>query len=248
MLRVRSVKSRVGFTLVELLCAITIGFILATLLLASLSRAKMAGSQTLCSQHLKQFGLAAQLYWDDNLGESFPFRARTLSDGEVYWFGWLQKGREGERIFEPKQGLLYAYLGESEAGRCPSFNPTQNGFKLKGRDSITSYGYSLSLAPTISKPWIKIDALKNPSVLTVFADSAQVNTFQFPATLENPLVEEFYYVNASEPTTHFRHVKRANSVFVDGHVGLESMKTGSLDLSLPKQLIGTFISERFELH
>jgi prepilin-type processing-associated H-X9-DG protein len=72
----------------------------------------------------------------------------------------------------------------------------------------------------------------------LFGDSAQVNTFQAPASPEHPMIEEFYYLSKSEPTTHFRHNARAASVFVDGHVSAEAMEQGTRDERLPRARIG----------
>jgi prepilin-type processing-associated H-X9-DG protein len=73
-----------------------------------------------------------------------------------------------------------------------------------------------------------------------------VNNFQAPASPPNPMVEEFYYLdletNYSSPNNypngHFRHSQRANVAFGDGHVGMETMVSGSFDKRLPNQFIG----------
>jgi prepilin-type processing-associated H-X9-DG protein len=52
------------------------------------------------------------------------------------------------------------------------------------------------------------------------------------------MLEEFYYVNATEPTAHFRHGRRANGIFFDGHAGGEEMLEGSLDRRLPQHRVG----------
>jgi len=72
----------------------------------------------------------------------------------------------------------------------------------------------------------------------VFADAAQVNTFQAPASPSNPLLEEFYYVHELEKTAHFRHNKTANAVFGDGHVERERAVPDSYDLNMPEQRVG----------
>ena len=55
-----------GFTLVELLAVIAILAILAALLLPALNRAKATAQAVVCLNHLKQWGLATQLYATEN--------------------------------------------------------------------------------------------------------------------------------------------------------------------------------------
>jgi prepilin-type N-terminal cleavage/methylation domain-containing protein/prepilin-type processing-associated H-X9-DG protein len=69
-------KTNRAFTLIELLVVIAIIGILAAMLLPSLSRAKGKATGISCINNLKQLGLAAQLYVDDNRGY-FPPRANN---------------------------------------------------------------------------------------------------------------------------------------------------------------------------
>jgi prepilin-type processing-associated H-X9-DG protein len=76
----------------------------------------------------------------------------------------------------------------------------------------------------------------------LFADAAQVNDFQAPASSAHPLLEEFYYVDAEEglgyPNGHFRHDRRAQVAFVDGHIASEVAVPDSFDSRLPSQNVG----------
>src|SRR6187401_1104512 len=54
-----------AFTLVELLVVLAIIGLLAALILPSLSRAKTQGFSTICRNHLRQIGFAAQMYLAD---------------------------------------------------------------------------------------------------------------------------------------------------------------------------------------
>lgn len=74
----------------------------------------------------------------------------------------------------------------------------------------------------------------------MFATSAQVNTFQAPASAKNPMIEEFYGLDDKEVTVHFRHNGKAMVAFADGSCGFLPMDPSTLDQRDPKALIGRF--------
>ncbi|MBI4659166.1 MAG: prepilin-type N-terminal cleavage/methylation domain-containing protein [Verrucomicrobia bacterium] len=229
---------QLGFTLLELLVVVAVMAILCALLVPTLSRGKTSAARIKCVSNLRQLGLAAQMYWDDNGGKAFPWRGAALNGGQVYWFGWLENGPEGERRFDATQGALYPYLAGRGIEVCPSFNYLSPHLKLKATGASYGYGYNLHLAAPPDKPPVNLEKLPRPAELVFLADAAQVNTFQVPASPVRPMLEEFYYINTNEATVHFRHAKAANAVFCDGHVAPEKPLEGSLDRRLPKQFIG----------
>lgn len=230
-----------GFTLVELLVCIGVLAILASLLLPALTSARRTAHRSQCLANTRQLLIATHLYWDDHDGCTFRYLSNTpTNSGQIYWFGWIGSGPEGQRAFDPSPGTLSAYLGSTvdRIGLCPSLRSISPSFKLKANQTTWQYGYNLHLSsPSGSQPCKPLQS-RNPQNLAIYADSAQVNTFQPPASTANPLLEEFYYINQSEPTTHFRHQAQAITGFADSHAALLRPEPRSLDSRLPGQDLG----------
>ena len=235
-----------GFTLIELLVVIAIIAVLAALLLPSLGKAKLSAKRAACENNLRQLGIATELYWDDNAGNCFKYNFGTTNSGQILWFGWLGPGAETTRPFDLSLGALFPYLNGSDVRLCPAFGTALAQFKLKAGNVVFSYGYNGFLSTPASLPPVNVSQIKRPTETALFADAAQVNDFQYPASHSNPMIEEWYvldnptnYSSSSYyPHGHFRHSRKANVTFADGHVGMEAMLPGSLDKKLPNQFVG----------
>ena len=227
-----------GFTLVELLVVIAILGILASLLLPALAKARHGAGAAKCTSNLRQFGLAAQMYWDDHDGVTFRYRGGATNGGDVFWFGWLERGDEGRRRFDPTAGALWPYFESRGVESCPALRITAPDFKPKAVGGTGGYGYNLLLSAPAGQPPTPIGTWTRPAELVVFGDAAQVNDFQAPASPEHPMLEEFYYLGTNEPTAHFRHQRRCGVVFADVHVGRQPPVPGSLDPRLPAAQVG----------
>lgn len=233
-----------GFTLVELLVVIAIIAILAALLLPSLHRSQASAQRTQCVGNLRQLALATQMYWDDNNNACFRWELGATNGGRLYWFGWLQDGSEGDRQYDPTPGPLFPYLRGHSVGLCPALNYALAQFKLKATGASYGYGYNRFLSGPPENP-VRVNRIRNTSATALFADAAQVNDFQAPASKTNPMLEEWYYLDTTSnyPNGHFRHSGMADVVFCDAHVGREKYVPGSLDPRLPNQLVGRLRDE-----
>lgn len=204
-----------AFTLLELLLVIAIIAVLSALILPAIQSARKKAKQASCASNLRQLQMATIMYLTDNDWRMFPF-AQNDAEGRLWYFG-LETGYqvgapEGTRPLDKTRARLYPYI-RSVGGieLCPSLDYHSGHFKLKFEGA--SYGYGINFY-LLNKPFPR----QKDSQIALFADCAQVNTFQPPASPSNPLLEEFYYINSHEKTAHFRHNGKANVVFCDGHV------------------------------
>lgn len=238
--------SRRAFTLVEMLVVVAVIGVLAGLMLPALGRSRTTAHRVRCVSNQHQLGLAAQMYWDDNDGAAFRYLVGPTNNGRTYWFGWIENDSagEGNRKFDPEAGALYPYLQGRGIETCPSLDYLSDQFKLKATGAAYGYGYNLSLSP-FGRPPVSVAQITRPSEVVLFADSAQVNDFQAPASPERPMLEEFYYVstNATERTAHFRHQQSASVVFCDGHAEMVTALPGSFDRRLPQFFVGRLSPE-----
>jgi prepilin-type processing-associated H-X9-DG protein len=233
-------NSCAGFTLIELFVVIATILVLAALLVPALRQALASARRAQCINNLRQFGFATRMYWDANDDACFRYRGLSTNNGDIFWFGWLERGLEGQRAFDATQGALYPYLHGRGVEVCPSLNYSLAKFKLKAQGAAYGYGYNLHLSAPMNQSAVRASSILCPSDTVVLADAAQVNTFQSPASPSNPMLEEFYYVSTdlTEATAHFRHNRNANAVFCDGHAGQERPAAGSLDQRLPSEFVG----------
>lgn len=233
-----------AFTLVELLVVIAVVAVLTAVALPVYESARVSSSQVVALSALRQLSMAGSLYLADHQQKYWPFRSDDAA-GTTYWFGYETAADaslpEGDRTIDYARGALGPYSGGlHDVHPDPQFARMGPAFKPKFKNGYIPYGYNdlLQRQSSVTVP--------DGSRRVVFATSAQVNTFQSPASPSHPMLEEFYLVDDFNVTASFRYHGQALCAFADGSTGFLPPLPNSLDRRLPNSAVGKLPTENLK--
>jgi prepilin-type N-terminal cleavage/methylation domain-containing protein len=240
-----------AFTLVELLVALALLLVLSAVAAPAIRGAFKSSSLAVSATNIRQLAAGGAAYLGDNNYRFWPYRQNGTVNGEKgasWWFGFessksLSKP-EGQREIDMTKGPLANYLPRRMTPD-PSMRFSGKPFKPKYKFGYIGCGYNVVLAngwltgtnARSTKP-LRYWDLQNPSQTVTFATSAHLNTFQSPASADNPMIEEFYGINEKEMTVHFRHAGQAMVAFANGSAGFIPLSDGRVDSRAPEASIG----------
>ena len=244
-----------SFTLIELLVVIAIIAILAAMLLPALSSARASAWSANCTNNLKQLTMANILYADANSGYTVPYAYDMMTTNKHRWHGTSDTtSSSGSAQYDPSAGPLAEYLGGNGlVNRCQALDAPEDAQSFE--KGCGGYGINSQLGVKKAGSWSAadyaagyiIDLISNSAIKVMFADSAapvsasggwadlgSMHHLGFSSSVEAPYSGGY----AMSPTMHFRHAKKANIGFCDGHVESMAMVASSggydkVDLGFP---------------
>lgn len=241
--RAQRFTSAVAFTLIELLVVIAIIAVLAGLLLPSLSKAKEQGRRARCISNLRQIGIGASLYAEEN-NDSFHYMRAANGEYHIPNHGQWFSNPRSSLLLDPNHELAYwgvAYLksfrGVKEVFRCPSAKYPDDwrdaGLKYPREFWMNStYGINSYLinpyAPPQKAP-LKVSSLRSPQTTIFCQDAAEQNMEGdedslglFPGQRE--ILRQWrydlagLYPGVKMEYEWYRHSDRCNTLWVPGNV------------------------------
>ena len=236
-----------GFTLVELLAVIAIVLVLSVVSLGAGWKVYEFSSLAVSANNIRQLAVGGVNYLADNNNVYWLYRSNNPANGVgvTWWFGFETLASynrpEGQREFDANKGPLGGYVPKGFKPD-PSFALGGNAFKPKFKNGYIGTGYNVLLGGGFLGTDTRAQhfQLSDPSKVVVFFTSAQVNTFQSPASAKNPMLEEFYGIDEKEVTVHFRNNGKAMVSFASGNAGFLDMDESTRDPRMPKANVGRF--------
>ena len=239
------VSRQKGFTLIELLVVIAIIALLMAILMPGLSRAKEQARNMVCRSNLRQYGVAATMYLDDNEG-AFPPTHRYLFTTVWSTCQWHDESR-----WATVDGPMWPYLSERKIHLCPTFGSIA---KHRGQNHpwhdpkipvVPQYGYSMNahLGP-FEAAWEaagnfeKVTQIRHPANVFFFSEENMWIILGLAVTVLNdtnlwigaPYDSDYdFFATFHNAPGGDMDRGTCNAVFVDGHVEQLELMDGTLD-------------------
>ena len=212
-------SNRDGFTLVELLVAISITAILAALFFPVLGRAKASARRTVCLNHVRQIVLGVRMYADD-ANDAGP----SKSSGNHSLDGWtaykqLIKSYVGQNTASSPEDRLFAcpadiYHYGYTAASTNAYAYINQGVHQQAWSDYSSYGFNGGNTRTNKITGTTYLGIAGRKLSSIQSASKTILLAEMPAFYA------FSWHNPENPKLpHYFNDAQDMAGFVDGHVG-----------------------------
>ena len=185
-------KSRNGFTLIELLVVIAIIALLLAIVMPAYTKIKLIAKQVLCNSNLRQYGIATEMYTNENddylpnpwkslysetdfrIGSVTPQRYCRWHDSRFDLGVYSEETDDDGKKFA---GPYWQYLANTKANFCPTFSSFKNDYGQMHQnhdDTIPIEGpnYSYSMNGNLRKRGRDGEISGNPIKKTMVTNTA----------------------------------------------------------------------------
>lgn len=192
------------FTIIELLVVIAVIAILASMLLPALNKARDKAHAISCANNLKSIGTASQLYTDDFDGWILP----AISMYNKYWTTGYDLRPWGELLVKCGDYAALQYL--PGALNCPS---EKRKYYYAYCSGTYARNYYFGIRSTV--PAVKLARIKRVSEVVDAWDNGYTTAYMDNGSW----LAGAYGYRTFEP----RHNDRGNVLYLDGHVGSQTL-------------------------
>ena len=203
-------RSKLGFTLLELLIALAFLSLLAALLFPVFAHAREKARQTACASNLRQIGMATMQYGSDNDGLHCG-HADDSGPVTMWSFCWNIRTPPVQTV-DTSCGPLAPFLRSADVWNCPS----ASGIQVASYFNPAPPPYGLNIA------FVRAEISQGHPVSFAQAESPAETIFVADSATDfNGMPSWYKYVSLPsdhDPSVQGRHFGMASVVWLDGHV------------------------------
>ena len=209
----RSRSSSLAFTQLELLAVIAIIAILAAIIIPVVGSVRARASATKCISNLRQIGMVAGAWSNDNRGRIVP----VFYPGDPNNAGSLRNWT----------GLLAPYMGRTSTAAFLTANEMEV-YVCSLRPDRFGYAYNYQYLSWVQEDvnryqWATVREIGNPAQTVLMADSKnELTTVENFASWRAYLRAPNLAAGVKDSISAFDHSGKANVLWVDGHVSSET--------------------------